>query len=188
MCMTTVESFWNQFPRYALSDITVYKVLRKVGMNPDDIYAPHRKGFKYTLGKMYLANITKDSKGNIEEGLHSFTTIEDAKDEAKRLTDRESGKYVIYKCTIPAGSKYYTGHWEYYYPAQKIPNIVSEALTIVEQVAATTNKEIKPITSNEVLLDLISKVNTKPAIPELEQQAKSFLDVVPTKETVNVNG
>lgn len=139
MCMKFTNVF-QKFPRWALSKKTVYKVMRK-SKDPTACYSVHRD-HRYILGKMQGADIRIDYNGHVADGLHAFPYLSDAMDELLRHRkdeyfyphERPVSHYAIYECEIPRFAKFFCGIWEYYWPTQIIPNIVSDRLTITKEI------------------------------------------------------
>ena len=61
-------------------------------------YQTFYQGFKVEMGETYTSELEKIDD-SIEKGLHSFETMEGAK----------SVSYIVAKCIIPKGSRYYEG-------------------------------------------------------------------------------
>lgn len=161
MCM--IQTRMSHFiPRWSFNDKVVYKVFRrnsfwiKKGEDDNAIFSAHRD-FEYSLNKVYETKIKRsENLGSSQEydnfistGFHSFVYLQDAIDEKKQLDikdiyrwlrDSTSREFDVYKCIIPARSKYYKGVWEYRYPISHIPNIVSERLIVVEKVELNAPK------------------------------------------------
>lgn len=96
MCLCT-----NQItPSVALKDITCYKVVNPANM--DGMFRSMFQEFKYSLGVKYVeekfTGIVRDHA--VREGFHSYRTIS----AAQKYT---SAPYVLIKCVIPKGSRYY---------------------------------------------------------------------------------
>lgn len=108
MCLTISNEF-DQIPVVAKEDIFCYKVVEFF----DNKYFTYYKGCCVEIGRTYLSTLVKDSWGDIEEGLHSFTTLNDAK---MFLDDEEpeQKQVAIIKCIIPTGSVYYQGIFSIY--------------------------------------------------------------------------
>lgn len=109
MCLYIEE---NQQPEIAIEDITCYKVILenfdRYCINTNKLYTYYQKA-KIIIGGTYKSKFTINSLGEIERGLHSFTTLEIAeKFISVRLLICKSH---IVKCIIPKGSKYYLGRF-----------------------------------------------------------------------------
>lgn len=145
MCMK-LNSWVNKIPRYALLSRKTYKVMQIDTDNVDKCYSPHRY-YEYTIGATVTAKIT--IWGTIVyNGLHSFTNVNDAIEECRRLNNHASldalyyikhdtivprKHYEVFECIIPAGSIYYRGLWEYMLP-NSIKNIVSNKLIVSKKI------------------------------------------------------
>ena len=147
MCMILATGS-QRVRRYAVNlrkPLTVYKVLHdRTHLMPGQVVSPYQKHYYY-LGKTEKASIGAytDEDGNriVWSGIHSFVHLADAWKESDKMNDMFSGfmknavaKYKVYRCEIPRFSKYYRGYWNYTYPNFVIENIVSSALTVVEEV------------------------------------------------------
>lgn len=65
-------------------------------------YQTPYRNFLITLGEKYESQLVKDEWDEVDLGIHSFTTLEDAKDD---------GFGVVVQCIIPTGSNYYEGEF-----------------------------------------------------------------------------
>lgn len=130
MCLYLTK-FTDTIPRIALRDITVYKVMvlgHYADTHAGRYYAPFRREFQYVMGKTHTSKISSSmrsialdkSLSVIEEGLHAFTSLDDASNyvlgyhpvatvyDSRNL---KAGKPVIVECVIPRGTMYYKGTW-----------------------------------------------------------------------------
>ncbi|QDJ96583.1 hypothetical protein Xoosp13_397 [Xanthomonas phage Xoo-sp13] len=97
-----------------------------VGSYVDNTFlSPFRK-HPYTLNTEYTADEFRplastyeleDDRysGYVEEGLHTFADVWDVKDEARRSSQYSTEYYVVVKCTIPKGTRYFKGIWHSQY-------------------------------------------------------------------------
>ena len=83
-------------------------------------YQTYYRGFKVEIGETYTSDLEKID-GTIEKGLHTFKTMEDAK----------SVSYIVAKCIIPKGSKYYEGLFDH---DASYASYASDRITYVEIV------------------------------------------------------
>jgi hypothetical protein len=75
------------------------------------------------IGETYISKLIKNND-RVEEGLHSFATLKDAKALTIIVSCRYN--YVIAKCVIPKGSRYYKGKFDTY------TSYASDTLSYVE--------------------------------------------------------
>lgn len=98
MCLYTEQSK----PLTAEKDITCYKVVNPANM--DGVFRSMFQEFKYSLGVKYEE---KDFPGTasctVHKGFHSYRTIAVARFHA-------AVSYVLIKCVIPKGSRYYESY------------------------------------------------------------------------------
>lgn len=104
MCLCT-----NQIaPSVACKDITCYKVVNPANM--DGVFRSAFQEFKYSLRVKYVekkfTGIVRSHA--VREGFHSYRTINVAQRYA-------SAPYVLIKCVIPKGSRYYRSYSEEQY-------------------------------------------------------------------------
>ena len=103
MCLVTN----TPIPTILDKDLVVYKVLYKLSNRIYSIYQYHR----YDIGKIYhdeeigiVPNIIRGQKTPngycVYEAYHACTTLDRANDHIDKI-----GKWRIYKCIIPKGSK-----------------------------------------------------------------------------------
>ena len=103
MCLVTN----TPIPTILDKDLVVYKVLYKLGNRIYSIYQDYR----YDIGKIYhdeeigiVPNIIRGQKTPngycVYEAYHTCTTLDRANDHIDKI-----GKWRIYKCIIPKGSK-----------------------------------------------------------------------------------
>ena len=93
-------------------------------LKPDCIYVTPYRDTIINIGETYKSKLRKFITPigyTIEEGLHSFTRVEDAYND---------GCGIIVKCIIPKGSKYYKGVFGY----ESVPSYASDCITYVEIV------------------------------------------------------
>ena len=110
----------------AQEDIVVYKVLIK---EDKSVISPY-KDFVYEIGKEYKTRMkTRFCRDycEINEGFHSFLTLEDSLPERKFFSQGNISA-CCYKCIIPKGTKVVYGEFGIYNA------IVSEAIKIVEEL------------------------------------------------------
>lgn len=99
MCLHSNQSK----PFTAEKDITCYKIVNPANM--DGAFRSEFREFKYYLGDKY---VEKDFPGTVysctvHKGFHSYRTIAVAQFHA-------STPYVLIKCVIPKGSRYYESY------------------------------------------------------------------------------
>lgn len=99
MCLHTNQTK----PFTAEKDITCYKVVNPANM--DGMFRCEFRFFEYSLGVKY---VEKDFPGTaysctVHKGFHSYRTIAVAQFHA-------STPYVLIKCVIPKGSRYYESY------------------------------------------------------------------------------
>ena len=83
----------------------------------NDLFA----GLKEYEYDTYIDEIPAFAIRTVEQGLHSFASLEDAQHFA---TLYDSDDVVVMKCTIPAGAAYYEGKWMYdIYPNDKLETL-----------------------------------------------------------------
>lgn len=133
---------WQKLPRWSLTGKKVYKVMKKSKRDPNLCYSAQRL-HPYVLGVEQFSIIATDSFGNVTNGLHTFPNLSDAIVELNKTRRSEYlyderpedvSEFTIYECLVPRGARYYRGVWEYYYPDYKIPNLVTNRLTIVKEI------------------------------------------------------
>jgi hypothetical protein len=144
MCLIIDKN--NLKPITAEQDIVCYKVLKKFP-NRDTLKAPIYI-FEYCFGMIYATHedyfedvdICDDGECLVEYGFHSFVCLEDAVN-FKCLLNKtfNPGKkdydYVVVKCTIPNGTRYYTGKQKFALNEDNSPDgYCSEAIRIDEIV------------------------------------------------------
>jgi hypothetical protein len=101
MCLIIEE---GREAKVATKDISCYKLLDKF----DNDYKTFYQGTRIKLGETYLSQISKIVTNSlemaIEEGLHSFSTLKDAKNFMQTRFRYYDIKGVIVRCIIPKGS------------------------------------------------------------------------------------
>ena len=103
MCLENVK---NKRAKIASEDIPCFKVLDKWKYPTPHFVTPYQYK-KIVLGYTYTSVLdTPDWANRVEQGLHAFLTLEQAKAMCKHEHNR-----VIVKCIIPKGSKYYIGEF-----------------------------------------------------------------------------
>lgn len=141
MCLRLQNS--NNTSHIAQEDITVYKLYRKKENHLISFY----RLAKTDLGEQPRVEMRKkvDYVGLdeiVEQGYHSFTTLEDVSAFAKdhnykaskqKLTDSQE-ELVIHECTIPKGTEYYLGTFRWYFGLTQAPSIASEQLTVGKEI------------------------------------------------------
>ena len=146
MCLTINKN--NLKPIAAEQDIVCYKVLRKQLYNGallapiysfeydfDVIYGTHEEYFEH-------ASICDDGRVLAEYGFHSFSSLSDAVRMKERLLDITLNcfEFVVVKCTIPNGARFYIGKQTFSWNEDNSPDgYCSEAIRIDEIV--NENKE-----------------------------------------------
>ena len=120
MCLYTKQTE----PEIAEEDIICYKFYRRY----NEILISPYQGFiapeigittNANLGKSYIPENDNFYIHNyygfkrVDEGFHSFKTLEETKHEVKGCWDNLD--LVIFKCIIPRGSSYYSGIFKEYY-------------------------------------------------------------------------
>lgn len=100
MCLCTTQVT----PSVACKDIICYKVVNPANM--DGVFRSMFQEFRYSLGVKY---VEKKFTGivrahNVREGFHSYRTISVAQNH------RGYAPYVLIKCVIPKGSRYYESY------------------------------------------------------------------------------
>lgn len=140
MCLTffTETEDYNSAVQIAEKDITVYKIVEKVG----DTYYSEYVGWKYLIGKAYKKNedwplddvytmpmnLEHEYLHSIYDGYHAYVDLE----KAKRWFGEEVGyatngdRLCIVECHIPAGAKYVVGY--------RYGDIVSSAIVIDKEI------------------------------------------------------
>lgn len=145
MCMT-MPFISQRIRRVVLTKPkTVYKVMRKRklfnyevgGYTYDEniVVSPHQR-HAYLLGETQRTSILVSGR-EVFDGFHSFASLADAiteRDECQRTDYGCGNRYGVYRCEIPRWATYLTGFWDYHFPEKRIPNIVSSALIVVEEV------------------------------------------------------
>lgn len=93
-------------PNVAEEDIECYKIVFKNGLN---YFSALFFSFNYKFGEEYEeAQFQKTNPdGYIYRGFHTFNELEDAEREFRR--NFNTGLFVIAKCVIPKGSRYWEG-------------------------------------------------------------------------------
>ena len=90
-------------PTIATEDITCYKVIRKC------MLSLYYNGFKWEFGKIHTSQIKvverPDNAHEIYQGLHSYATLKGL----KKAYYTATVPCLAVKCTIPSGSKVYSG-------------------------------------------------------------------------------
>lgn len=155
MCLTINKN--NLKPITAEQDIVCYKVLRELP-NCDILNAPIYH-FEYCFGIIYGTHedyfsgkrkfrkqkdivICDDGECLLQYGFHSFLELSDAVRFKLRLLEitQHSFDYVVVKCTIPKGFRYYTGKQIFGRNEDNSPNgYCSEAIRIDEIVNENEN-------------------------------------------------
>lgn len=114
MCLLVKKRFLRPLIKTLKKDITVYKVL----VYEDGIYLSPIWSSRYKIGELKTADSLKIYKNyrlgmhSVEEGLHTWTTIELAMDMIPcnpSYVYGEGCREVIAECTIPKGAKYIIG-------------------------------------------------------------------------------
>ena len=105
---------WWSVKKIALTDIVCYKNVSKDSQLTNVFKTPHRYAL-VRIGETYKSELVRDIDGlfgdhSIEEGLHSFIHLKDA---------QRRSAFLIVKCIIPRGSRYYSGRWGYNKKAEK---------------------------------------------------------------------
>ena len=146
MCL--IVNKYNPEPMTAEQDIVCYKVLRKK-MGNKKFKAPIYKfeycfGYIYTIQNEYFKEvfICDDGCGLAEYGFHSFVAFSDAVCFKERLLDavQHVFDFVIVKCTIPNGARYYTGKQMFARNEDDFPEgYCSEAIRIDEVLNENEN-------------------------------------------------
>ena len=146
MCLIVNKN--NPEPITAEQDIVCYKVLRKKLDNK--IFKAPIYNFEYCFGYIYTiqneffknAFICDDGECLVEYGFHSFVELSDAICFKERLLDavQDVFDFVIVKCTIPNGARYYKGKQMFARNEDNSPNgYCSEAIRIDEIVNENEN-------------------------------------------------
>ena len=109
MCLYTNHDF-----RIAESDIQCYKILYKRKFRFPRAPFMHKlyiRGIKYKIKDLYTIPTCRSGLYRICEGFHCYTDFFHAKSILWKMQDSWiSGENLkLYKCIIPAGSKYYIG-------------------------------------------------------------------------------
>lgn len=139
MCLTINKN--NLKPVTAEQDIVCYKVLKKLP-NRDMLNAPIYN-FEYCFGMIYIAHeyyfedieICDDGECLVEYGFHSFALLSDAVRFKERLSEasRQTYDFVIVRCVIPNGARYYAGKQKFDRHEDNSPDgYCSEAIRIDE--------------------------------------------------------
>ena len=99
----------------AKEDIICYKVMYNFFSN-ENIFHSMFKNYRYVLGELVTSKLQQPNCGDINQGLHSYTTTQKA--------HYWSGhKHVIIKCVIHKGAKYYYSEVDKEYVSNKIITI-----------------------------------------------------------------
>ena len=141
MCLIINKN--NPEPITTEQDIVCYKVLKKKQDNK--IFKAPIYNFEYCFGDIYTIQneyfkkpfIYDDGECLAEYGFHSFVSLSDAVRFKCRLllVTRQSFEFVIAKCTIPNGTRYYKGKQKFYRNESDSPDgYCSEAIRIDEIV------------------------------------------------------
>ena len=109
----------QQQVKTAVEDMVCYKVLDKNYVH--DKLTTIFKRSVVNIGELYTSEFTfNHDSTSVQMGLHSFTYEDDAKklmeyvNRYKLNNEHELNKFaVVVKCTIPKGSTYYEGNFEY---------------------------------------------------------------------------
>ena len=95
--------------KYAKHDITAYKVLHLHTNSDGTLYfSSPIQSFPYTLGHTLTSTLYRTST-RVYDGLHTFATVDGAREWAVTLRRYLSKECVIVECVIPEGSRYYSG-------------------------------------------------------------------------------
>ena len=141
MCLKINKNNLN--PITAEQDIVCHKVLKKLP-NRDILNAPIYN-FEYCFGMIYSTHenyfcdidICDDGECLVEYGFHSFASLSDAVRFKERLSEasRQTYDFVIVRCVIPNGARYYTGKQKFDRHEGNSPDgYCSEAIRIDEIV------------------------------------------------------
>jgi hypothetical protein len=141
MCLTISKN--NPEPMTAEQDIVCYKVLRKEFHN-GALRAPLYKfdycfGYVYTIPEEYFDQVYVFDDGYrlAEYGFHSFVALSDAVRFKECLSEalRQIYDFVIVRCVIPNGARYYAGKQKFNRHEDNSPDgYCSEAIRIDEMV------------------------------------------------------
>ena len=112
MCLYTTQ----REPAVADKDITCYKFVLKIrGIRPHQ-FISYFRSFRYEIGGEYITNnfqlkpdIMHSCPREINRGFHSYSKFYDALKEANSKSQMLSYEYVLLKCVIPAGTRYWKG-------------------------------------------------------------------------------
>lgn len=146
MCLVINKN--NLKPITAEQDIVCYKVLRK--SLEDDIVKAPIYNFEYTFGQIYTIqneyfkeiDVYDDGCVLAEYGFHSFVMLSDAVQFKERLLTYtwQSYEYVLVRCVIPNGARYYTGKQIFSWNEDNSPDgYCSEAIRIDDIVNENEN-------------------------------------------------
>ena len=116
MCLKISNGFGE--PQIATEDLIVYKVLKSIS---DKFTTPYQNTV-IKIGCTYTSEFSFNFFGDIEKGLHSYVSLDNARYDAMGYII----KRVICKCLIPKGSRYYQGLFG------KYKSIASDKLTYLE--------------------------------------------------------
>ena len=121
----------------AEEDIVVYKFLRYYVDETYEEYTTPYQNKPVEIGSEYTSDLSGfDDK--IIFGLHSFANLEDAISRASVTCDL--GIWVVCKCLIPKGSRYYKGTFKIYKPTQKnVESFASNRLRYLEIINKNEN-------------------------------------------------
>ena len=103
MCLVLENK--NSQPQVAEADIICYKVLVK---HQDGLFTLYTKT-PVSVGSTYESEFSFTEWGDIDCGLHSFGRLIQANDFIDIWLTPSTVEYVLCKCCIPKGSRYYQG-------------------------------------------------------------------------------
>ena len=92
----------------AKEDITCYKVMNRC-FTKVNVFKSTVRGYEYKLNKLVRSKLQRPIFGEINKGLHSYSTIQHA-----------FGRRVVIQCIIPKGAKYYYSERHREYVSNKI--------------------------------------------------------------------
>lgn len=140
----------NAKAKTAKKDIVCYKVLVK-WINPFltrefiEIFETPFFKMPVHIGDEYgdvnlktsICNVFPREEWGVDDGYHSLETFEDAADYVSRLMCCNRQNYVIVKCIIPKGTKYYQG--KNYFRGHIFKGYASDRIKYMEEVFCEEN-------------------------------------------------
>ena len=116
MCLElSKEQRKNKIPLVAKTDLVVYKFLKKTTVHRfsyndmrgeiiETLVTPYRQTM-VDIGSTYESEFTFNCDGDVEMALHSLKSLKSI----KKLLKKSAINWLVCRCVIPKGSKYYQG-------------------------------------------------------------------------------